>query len=63
MLLDKGYYDYDYEPTEAPKKHVERGEGELQNWLATTFGIGRAVQDEMSDEEIQEHIINQIKEE
>ena len=62
MLLDKGFYDYDYEPTEAPKVYVEKSGAELKGWLAG-FGIGTEVQDEMSDEEIQEHIINQIKEE
>ena len=61
MLVDKGYFDYDYEKVDAPPVYVERTEDEMRDWLAG-FGIGTAVPKKPeTTEEIQEHIIKQME--
>lgn len=60
-LIDKGYYDYDYELIEKPKDFVdtEKSEEEVSSMLAR-FGIGQKRQDikEMDAEQIQEYAMN-----
>lgn len=69
MLIDKGYYDYDFKV--APKKPVVilfedtvKDEAQTRSILAR-FGIGTAVQKDPKDmdmEELQEYAMNDIKE-
>jgi len=65
VLVDKGYFDYDFEKTEMPEPVIDwedtvMDEEETEN-LVAMFGIGRKKKPETL-EEIQEHIIKQIKE-
>ena len=67
MLIDKGYYDYDFKA--APKKPVVilfedtvKDEVQTRNMLAR-FGIGTAQKNpkDMNMEELQEYAMNDIK--
>ena len=64
MLLDKGYYDYDFEKCERELRWEDtvRSDEEIRGILAG-FGIGVARKKPETTEEIQNHIIKQIKEE
>lgn len=66
MLLDKGYFDYDFEKVEAPEPIIDwedtvLDEEETANVVAM-FGIGRHTKKPETIEEIQEHILKQMKE-
>jgi len=61
MLLDKGYYDYDYEKVEAEVRWEEtvKTEEEVHDMLAM-FGMGnRARMKPKTTEDIQNYIIKQ----
>ena len=60
ILMDKGYYDYDYEQTAAPVEYREKTQEELENALSQ-FGIGQRPKPQ-SEEEIQEYIIKDMEE-
>ena len=60
LLLDKGYYDYDYERTEKPKVVVDwektiKSDEEVSNILAM-FGMGPKVK---GDEDLQQFILKE----
>jgi hypothetical protein len=70
MLVDKGYYDYDFERKKEVAKQVlyedtVKSESEVRSWLAR-FGIGAKVADsaEQSDgeslEELQEMAMKEM---
>ena len=63
MLLDKGYYDYDFEKVERELRWEDtvRSDDEMRGILAG-FGIGTAKKKPETLEEIQNHIIKNIKE-
>ena len=65
LLLDKGYYDYDFEKAKAPEKPWEetrRSDEEVRNILVG-FGFNHLAEKKPESlEDIQDHIINQIKE-
>lgn len=59
ILIDKGYYDYDYEKTEHAKPAIDwkdtvKSDEEVRNLMAG-FGIGVP----QTTEEIQNHIIKE----
>lgn len=60
-LIDKGYYDYDYESIEKPVDfaNTEKTEEEVSSMLAR-FGIGKKEPDvkDMDAEQIQEYAMN-----
>lgn len=61
MLLDKGYFDYDYEKVERPAPAVDwestiKSDEEVAEILSI-FGVGQ--QKPQTDEEIQQYILNQ----
>lgn len=65
ILIDKGYYDYDYERTE--KKAVVtdwdstvKSDEEVAS-LLSMFGIGQKKRPE-TEEELQDYILNQMEE-
>ena len=63
LLLDKGYYDYDFEVVEKPKVVTDwektiKSDEEVQNIL-NIFGMGK--KKEMTLEETQEHILKQME--
>ena len=64
LLLDKGYYDYDYEKTEKPEKKVMweetiKSDDEVKGILAG-FGFGQfAKKKPTTTDEIQNYIIKQ----
>ncbi len=65
MLLDKGYFDYDFEKfgmIEPGRDWVDtvRSDQEIAD-IMSGFGFGRRKKPETTDE-IQKYIINQIKE-
>ena len=67
LLLDKGYFDYDFEKTQRPEDsatfdNTVKSEEEVKNILSS-FGIGTRAKTPNTLEEIQNHIIKQIKEE
>lgn len=62
QLIDKGYYDYDYERVEKPEEKMDwadtvKSDEEVQDMVAL-FGFGRKKKPE-TDEEIQEYLIKQ----
>jgi hypothetical protein len=64
MLVDKGYYDYDFERKKEVAKQVlyedtVKSDDEVRSWLAR-FGIGNAKRSEESLEELQEMAMKQI---
>lgn len=64
MLLDKGYFDYDFEKVDAPEivgnwEDTIKSEEEVDSILSI-FGLSS--NRTKTTEEIQAHIINQIKE-
>ena len=67
MLIDKGYYDYDFKAVEKKPKQLlyedtVKSEEETRSMLAR-FGIGTAVQQEPKDmdmEELQKYAMNDI---
>lgn len=64
LLLDKGYFDYDFEKVEKPESITDwestiKSDEEVQNILSI-FGMGQ--QKPNTIEEIQEHIIKQMEE-
>lgn len=65
LLLDKGYYDYDFEKTDKPTTVVDwektvKSEDEVNSMLAG-FGFGQFARKKPETiEEIQEHILKQI---
>lgn len=66
MLIDKGYYDYDFKAVEMKPKQLlyedtVRSEEETRNLLAR-FGIGVGQKDpkDMDMEELQEYAMNDI---
>lgn len=61
LLIDKGYYDYDYTNKEAttPVIATPLSDDKLHSILSQ-FGLGKK---EMNDEEIQTHIINNLEKE
>ena len=61
ILMDKGYYDYDYEVVESVPVHREKTDEELRATLAG-FGIGTAPATPKGEEEMQDYILKQIKE-
>lgn len=67
MLLDKGYFDYDYVKMEKPEElatfdNTVKSDEEVSSMLST-FGIGtRSKKKPETLEEIQNYIIKQIKE-
>ena len=63
MLIDKGYFDYDFEKVgilDEGRDWVDtiRSEEEIRDIVAS-FGIGRKAKTPETDEEIQNHILNQ----
>ena len=64
MLLDKGYFDYDFQKVERETRWEDtvRSDDEMRSILAG-FGIGTAAKKPETLEDIQNHIIKQIKEE
>jgi len=63
ILIDKGYFDYDFEKVAAPAPNWEDtilDEEQTENLLAM-FGMGKQKKPETT-EELQEYIIKQIKE-
>lgn len=63
LLLDKGYFDYDYERVGILDKEQDwvetiRSEEEI-NKMVSSFGIGRQAKKPETEEEIQNYIINQ----
>lgn len=67
MLIDKGYYDYDFKKVEPKKKQVlfedtVKDKDQVRSLLAK-FGIGTAKKEpkDMDMEELQEYAINDIK--
>ena len=63
ILVDKGYYDYDYERVEKPVPVVDwestiKTDEEVQGILSM-FGLGRATKKPETLDEIQDHIIKQ----
>jgi len=67
LLLDKGYFDYDYEKVEKPPQFVDwvdtiKTDEEVVDMLSN-FGFGHLKKKKPeTTEEIQNHIIKQIKE-
>ncbi len=66
LLMDKGYYDYDFEKTEAyvPPVNWEdtiKSEEEVDGILAM-FGMGANRKKPETVEEIQAHILKQMEE-
>ena len=66
MLIDKGYYDYDFEHKKAVAKQMlyeetVKNESEVRGLLAR-FGIGNAKRSEESLEELQEMAMKQLNE-
>ena len=63
MLLDKGYFDYDFQKVERETRWEDtvRSDDEMRSILAG-FGIGTAKKKPETLEDIQNHIIKQIKE-
>ena len=62
VLLDKGFYDYEFSTEDAPHEYHEKTPEELHSALAM-FGIGTEVpRKPETEEEIQEHIIKQMEE-
>lgn len=61
MLLDKGYFDYDFEKFEKPIvwEDTVKSDEEVADMLAM---FGMAPKKPQTAEEIQKYIINQIKE-
>lgn len=64
MLVDKGYYDYDFERKKEKVKQMlyedtVKSESEVRGLLAR-FGIGNAKRSEESLEELQEMAVKQI---
>lgn len=64
MLVDKGYYDYDFERVKAKVKQVTyeesvKSDSDVRNMLAR-FGIGKAKEESL--EELQELAMNELKE-
>ena len=61
MLVDKGYYDYDFERVKAVKQilyeDTVKNEEETRNLLAR-FGIGKKTE-EKSIEELQEYVMSE----
>lgn len=68
MLIDKGYYDYDFKaipqkPTVILFEDTVKDEAQTKSMLAR-FGIGTAAQKDPKDmdmEELQEYAMNEIK--
>lgn len=68
MLIDKGYYDYDFKAVAPKQKQLlyedtVKSEEETRSMLAR-FGIGTAAQKDPKDmdmEELQEYAMNEIK--
>lgn len=67
MLIDKGYYDYDFKKVESKKKRIlfedtVKDDVQTRNMLAR-FGIGIAQKNpkDMNMEELQEYAMNDIK--
>jgi hypothetical protein len=60
LLLDKGYFDYDYEKCERELRWEDtvRSDDEIRSILAG-FGIGTAARKPETLEDIQNHIIKQ----
>ena len=61
IMVDKGYFDYDYEPTEKPTPRVNwedtiKSEDEVQGILAA-FGLGTKKPETLED--LQNYIIKQ----
>ena len=66
MLVDKGYYDYDFERKkekvrQALYEDTVKSESEVRGLLAR-FGIGQPKQSEESLEELQEMAMKQLNE-
>lgn len=66
MLIDKGYYDYDFKAVAKKQKQLlyedtVKSEEETRNLLAL-FGIGTAMKEpkDMTMEELQEYAMNDI---
>lgn len=64
LLLDKGYFDYDYEKQEKKGETVgrEKTDEEIRNALAA-FGIGQGPEEKKPEtpEEVQEYILKQME--
>ena len=66
LLLDKGYFDYDYEKVEAQKEIVNwedtlKSDEEVADMMAM-FGFGGCKKKPETTEEIQEYLMQNIKE-
>jgi hypothetical protein len=66
MLVDKGYYDYDFERKKEKMRQVlyedtVKSDDEVRGWLAR-FGIGQKRSDGESLEELQEMAMKQLNE-
>jgi len=66
MLLDKGYFDYDYEKTEKPEEQVNwedtiKSDEEVDGILAA-FGMKANRNEPKTEEEIQDYILKQMEE-
>jgi hypothetical protein len=68
MLVDKGYYDYDFEKTKAPVSKVTynwedtiKSDEEVDGILAM-FGMSAKRTKPKTDEEIQSYILKQMEE-
>ena len=64
ILMDKGYYDYDYEKTEKTVitdwESTVKSDEEVQD-LLSMFGMGHKKKLE-TEEEVQDYILNQMEE-
>jgi len=66
ILLDKGYFDYDYEKTEKPEEQVNwedtiKSDEEVDGILAA-FGMTANRKKPQTEEEIQDYILKQMEE-
>ena len=62
MLIDKGYFDYDFEKTERPKEEIIKSDDEVRDILTNTFGFKHLQKKQETTEELQELIIKDMEE-
>lgn len=62
MLIDKGYFDYDFEKTERQKEDIIKSDDEVRDILTNTFGFKHLQKKQETTEELQELIIKDMEE-
>ncbi len=62
MLIDKGYFDYDYEKTKKPQIVEVKSDEEVSDILSNTFGFRHLQKKQETTEELQELIIKDMEE-